>query len=321
MSLNQVTMVSLEDLVNQNHQYRQFKKLFNFQEVACELKSVESGANYKGYGVSRLFKCLLLQFMEDLSDRELERYLSDSNAAKWFCDFSLTELTPDHSVFSKIRTKIGTNKLSKIFSIFRDQLRSNGYISEVFTFVDASHLISKANLWEERDEARKQKYEKLNNESLPKVAHDKQAKIGCKGKNKFWYGYKKHVSVDMQSGLINKIAVTPANVTDANGFKHVCPNDGAVYTDKGYCVKPSKQAAKRKGVHLAAIKKNNMQGKNRDLDRWVSTIRSPYERVFSKQRRNVRYVGVAKNQFSEFMNAICFNLKRLLVISPAQMES
>jgi len=30
-------------------------------------------ANYKGYGVVRLFKCLLLQFMEDLSDRELER--------------------------------------------------------------------------------------------------------------------------------------------------------------------------------------------------------------------------------------------------------
>jgi transposase, IS5 family len=88
-------------------------------------------------------------------------------------------------------------------------------MSEVFTFVDASHLISKANLWEERDEARKQKYEKLNNEVLPEVAHDKQAKIGCKGGSKFWYGYKKHVSVDMQSGLINKIAVTPANITDA----------------------------------------------------------------------------------------------------------
>ena len=48
-------------------------------------------------------------------------------------------------------------------------------MSEVFIFVDASHLISKANLWEERDEARKQKYEKLNNEVLPSVANDKQA--------------------------------------------------------------------------------------------------------------------------------------------------
>src|SRR5215469_13355187 len=88
---------------------------------------------------------------------ELERYLSDSNAAKWFCDFDLTEATPDYSVFSKVRTKIGTNMLSKIFRLFREQLRSKGYMSEVFTFVDASHLISKANLWEERDEARKQR--------------------------------------------------------------------------------------------------------------------------------------------------------------------
>lgn len=91
-------------LVNANHQYRKFKELFDFEVAAKELKTIESKANYKGYGILRLFKCLLLQFMEDLSDRELERYLSDSNAAKWFCDFELTETTPD-CVFSKVRTK------------------------------------------------------------------------------------------------------------------------------------------------------------------------------------------------------------------------
>ena len=71
--------------------------------------------------------------MEDMSDRELERYLGDSNAAKWFCDFDLMERTPDYSVFSKIRKKLGTNLLSRIFAVFRDQLSSKGYMSEVFT--------------------------------------------------------------------------------------------------------------------------------------------------------------------------------------------
>src|SRR6185436_9609948 len=117
MSSNQITMVSLEQLVSANHQYRRFKRLFDFSIADKVLDKIESPANYKGYGVGRLFKCILLQFMEDLSDRELERYLSDSTAAKWFCDFSLTESTPDHTVFSKIRIKIGANKLSKIFSI------------------------------------------------------------------------------------------------------------------------------------------------------------------------------------------------------------
>ena len=104
-------------------------------------------------------------------------------------------------------------------------------MGEVFTFVDASHLISKANLLEERDEGRKKKYDKLNNETLPKVAHDSEARIGCKGGNKFWYGYKKTRSVvDIQSGLINKVSVTPPNVTDAQGFEQVAPEQGAYIT-------------------------------------------------------------------------------------------
>ena len=76
--------------------------------------------------------------------------------------------------------------------------------------------------------ALKQKYEKLNNEVLPKVAHDRQARIGYKGKNKYWYGCKKHINVDMQSGMINKVTITSANITDAQGLKHVCPNQGAM---------------------------------------------------------------------------------------------
>jgi IS5 family transposase len=63
-----------------------------------------------------------------------------------------------------------------------------------------------------------------------------------------------------------------------------------------------------------------MKDKNRGLNRWYSAIRAPYERVFSKQNKRVRYVGIAKNQFSAFMYAIYFNLKRLLVINPPDLQ-
>jgi len=312
---NQVVMVSLEELVPANHVYRKFLKLWKFEAVAKRLKRIEKNNNYKGYGVVRLFKCLVLQFLEDLSDRELKKYLQENTAAKLFCGFDLTEATPNHTVFTRVRKKIGTNRLSELFSDLRDQLQSQGYMNEVFSFVDATHLISKANLWKERDKAIKKKYETLNNKVLPKVANDKQAKIGSKGKDKYWYGYKKHASVDMQSGLINKVAITPANVSDAEGLKNVCPSQGAIYADKGYCTKPAKRAATKRRCHLAAIKKNNMLGKDKDLDRWYSKIRSPYERVFSQQNKRVRYVGVAKNQFAAFMEAICFNMKRLVTLN------
>ncbi len=310
MSLSQVNMVSLEELVSRDHIYRRFDALWNVKKTEASLKSVETERNYKGYGILRLFKCLLLQFLEDLSDRELARFLEENTAAKWFCRFDLAEKTPHYSVFSRLRERIGTNLLAKLFADLRDQLQTQGYMNEVFTLVDASHLISKATLWQERDKAIKKKYDQLNNQVLPKVAKDKQARIGCKGKKKYWYGYKKHVSVDMQRGLINKVAVTPANVTDAQGLKHVCPKQGGIYADKGYCVKPAKQAAAKRNCHLAAIKWKTMKGKHRDQDRWYTHLRSPYERVFAHTNKRVRYIGIERNQFTAFMQAICFNLKR-----------
>jgi len=312
----QVEMVTLDQLIDKNHNYRKFKKLWDLEPVKKELKQIEDarGADCKGYGVFRLFLCLLVQFMENLSDRELEESLKSNLASKWFCQFNLTESTPDYSLFTRIRKRIGTKKLSKIFNILKEQLRAKGYMSEVFTFVDASHLISKASLWEERDKAIKEKYNKLNNETLPKFAKDKEANFGCKGGNKFWYGFKKHVSVDMQSGMINKVAITKASVIDSKGMKHVIPNSGAVYADKGYCDKNAKLATAKKNIHLAAVKKNNMKDKNKDLDKFYTKLRAPYERVFSKTNHRVRYMGIVKNQFTAFMEAISHNLKRMVVL-------
>lgn len=312
---SQSELVNLEDLVSEDHPYRVYKSLLELSLIDRQLSDLHAWSGAKGYGIERLFLCLLLQFMEDVSDREAERFVRENNAAKWFCGFSLLDKTPDHTVFCRARKRIGTHRLSKLFSQIRDQLSQQGYINEVFTFVDATHLIAKSNLWRERDEALKANYEKLNNEVLPKVAVDTQARIGCKGKTKYWYGYKQHTSVDMQSGLINKVAISAANETDAQGFKRVCPNQGAAFGDKGYCTQPARVAAARKQVHLAAIKTRNMKTKNRGLDRWYTKMRAPYERVFSQLNHRVRYRGIEKNQFAAFMQAISFNLKRLRVLT------
>lgn len=317
--MHQVEMISLNDLVPADHQYRHFKAIWQFKFVNKKLKKLEKDNPYKGYGLDRLFKCLLLQFMENLSDRQLARFMQENTAAKWFCEFSLSETTPDHTVYCRFRKRLGATFLSTIFANLRDQLKAAGLMSEVFTFVDASHLISKASLWEEHDKRQAAGYEKLNNEVLPKVAHDKEARLGCKGKNKYWYGYKRHRSCDMQSGLINKVAITPANVIDSKGLKHVCPDGGGIYADKGYCDRHAKAAANQRGCALRAIKKNNMKDKNHDQDRWLSYLRFPYERIFSQAPKRVRYVGVAKNQLAEYFQAICFNLKRLQVLSPPNL--
>ena len=317
---SQIEMVSIESLLSKDHLYRTFHSILNFKELTRSLSSTEQNLGADGYGILCLFKCLLLQFMEDLSDRELQKYLEENVSGKWFCGFGLSDKTPKYSLFSKVRKRIGVKRLSDIFTRVRTALKSAEYMSEVFNFVDASHLISKNNLWEEKDKAIGKKYDTLNNEILPKVAKDKEARIGCKGKNKYWYGYKKHISVDMQSGLINKVAITPANVTDDKGLKHVCPSRGAVFGDKGYCTSTAQKIIQAKGCEDATIKKNNMKGKNKALDKWRTKMRAPYERVFSKTSHRVRYKGVRKNQFTAFMEALVFNLKRLVVLDVGPLK-
>ena len=315
MKTEQMEMVSVEQLVPENHTYRKLKKLLDFDRIAksVKVKTYELGAD--GFGKLRLIMCLILQFMEDLSDREFERFISENNAAKWFCGFSLLEKTPDFTTICKFRNTIGTKQMGNLFHEVKHQMQAKNCCSEVFTFVDSSALISKLSLWEERDKAITAGYEKLNNEVLPEVSADAEARIGAKSDKHFWYGFKKHVAVDMQSGMITKIAVTPANVSDARGAKHILPKSGAVTGDKGYV--GAIREMLRRGLHPMVIKRRNMKDKNADLDRWITKLRCPYERTFSKQNNRVRYRGVVKNQGAEFLYAIAYNFRRLLVLNPA----
>ena len=96
-------------------------------------------------------------------------------------------------------------------------------IAQVFTFVDASSMISKVSLWDERDKAIKEGEETLNNKNIEKFASDFDASYGNKGKTNFWFGYKRHVAACMKHGLITKTAATTAKIGDDKALKYICP--------------------------------------------------------------------------------------------------
>lgn len=305
-----------EELVREDHPYRKLLGIINFNELCKPLRSLyKEGLGRPGYHIESGFIGLALQWMEDLSDRELERFLQENNAGKYFCGFSLREKTPDHSYFSSLRKRIGTNLLVKLFNELGDRLREKGLMANAFTFVDASSLVSKVSLWEIRDKAIKSGEETLNNQNLDKFAVDKDASYGNKGKNKYWYGYKRHAAVCMRNGLISKSAATTAKIGDDKGLKHVCPNGGMLIGDKSYCLRKAQETMKIKGCHSGAILKNNMKEKNRDKDKFLSRLRMPFEGTFSKMNKQVRYRGLAKVQFQVTMQALAHNFKRLLVIN------
>jgi IS5 family transposase len=128
--------------------------------------------------------------MDYLSDHPLERFLQENVSGKLFCAFNMTEKTPDHTYFSELHKRIGTSRLGELFNLINDKLRSKGLVSNIFTFVDASTMISKLALWDERDKALKA------------------------GEENHWYGYKRNVAVCMKNGFITKVT---ARVMAMNG--------------------------------------------------------------------------------------------------------
>ena len=118
----------------------------------------------------------------------------------------------------------------------------------------------------------------------------------------------------MSSGLIRDVFATPANIADTQGVKYICPNDAMIFADKGYCVGEAQEIFQQRNCHNGAIKKNNMHGKNKDKDRWISGIRSPFEGVFAKINNRAKYRGLEKVKFQVILDAIIFNVKRLVTI-------
>ena len=271
-NLQHVLGATPEDLVRQDHPYRRLLAIIPFESLCAPLSSKYSDLGRDGYPVESMFKALLLQWMEDLADRELERFLEENVAGKLFCGFDLTDETPDYSTFSTFRKRIGTEGLADLFNTVRESLRQAGLVREVFTFVDATHLITKTRLWDERDKAIKAGYDKLNNKNISKFASDPQARLGSKTGLR-WFGYKIHASVDMTHGLVCRVAVTPANVEDEKAARHVLPRAGMVFADKAYCVGEARHHMLRRGIHSGAILRKQMKGKNWDKDRWLNSVR------------------------------------------------
>jgi IS5 family transposase len=73
-------------------------------------------------------------------------------------------------------------------------------------------------------------------------------------------------------------------------------------------------------IDASAIKSRVDVGKARDKDRWLSKVRMPYEGVFSCMSHTARYRGLVKIQFQAFMQALAYNLKRLVKIKAPPID-
>ncbi len=305
-------------LVEQDNPFRKLQAIINFDGLVEPLRELYSDLGKTGIDIKTGFKALLVQFWEDYSDREMESAIKHNIVIRWFCGFSLTAATPDHSYFGKLRKRVGAEKLAGIFNGINETLKGYGLFGNVFHFVDASAIVTKTALWEERDKAIKDGEKTLNNAVVGKYAADKDARWGAKSKNNIWFGYKRHAAIDMRHGLIEKTTVTPANILDFKTLPDICPNQGLVFMDKLYDCREVDQALQNYSCHPATIRKNNNKTKQKDLDRWRSSVRMPFEGVFSKLGKRAKYRGLAKVAFQNLFACVVHNLKKAVTILPGE---
>lgn len=296
------------------HPFRRLQDILDFETLIAPMRAAYSTLGTHGIDVERGVKALLIQFWENYSDREMEKAVRENLAIRWFCGFNLTEHTPDHTYFSKLRKRLGTKRIADLFKEVNATLESRGLFGNVFTFIDASSIITKTALWEERDRAIKGGEEKLNNTNVKNYAADKDARWGAKSKKNIWFGHKRHAAVDMRHGLIKKVAVTAANVPDFRAVESVAPKEGAVFMDKIYDTKATNRRLLCLGIYPATIRKKTNPFKNRELDRWRSAVRMPFEGTFSKMNKRARYRGHAKVTMQCFFEATTYNLKKAVRI-------
>lgn len=328
--------LSVNEIMRDEDFYRPLLETVDFVKLMKPYREIYSNLGRGAYGIETGIKCLLAQIFEDRSDRQMEKMIKYDLRLRYFCGFGLSDKTPDHSWFCRFRERLGTENIEKIHNHIVKVLRDRGLVTDFCSFIDTSEIIRKQNTWIERDKRIQAELDKqnlggktfegeplkkkselknekglLSNKNVALYSADPDARIGCKGNENFWFGYKRGVCVDGTFGIITRVLVEPGNVNDWDMAAPLLPDTGAVLMDKGFDVNRVYENAPA-DVTLRIIKKRNRKDKNRDFDRWISKLRSPFESVFSQQKKMTRFAGIARNKFKGFIEAVAFNIKKAL---------
>jgi IS5 family transposase len=254
-----------------------------------------------------MFKMLLIQSYYHLSDPELELAVADRISFRRFVGISFEESVPDETTVVRFRQRLGSaNMLKGLLEEINRQLSERNLIVRTTTLVDATLVESAA------------KRPAKNGES-------KDPDSGWTVKRRqIHYGYKAHISVDYDNGLVEKAVLTPASIHDSKVFEELIPeNTKSVFADKAYPKASRKHALRAAGIFCGildkSVRNHKLTAGKIKLNKHKSVIRSNVERVFAHWKRwfgyeKVRYFGLSKNDLQLQVLAIAYNLKRSAVI-------
>jgi len=292
-------------------------------------KSVEGTSAYPPL---LLLKCLLLQqWFHIESDPELETQINDRISFKKFLGLSFDQPSPDHSTFSRFRSRLSKEAMAKINSAVLMQFSSKGLTINEGIAIDArlvqsaSHPLSKERLQEEK--AKRETPEgKVDKNGKPlKFSRDLESDWTIKN-DVALFGLKEHVSVDVRQGFVLATEITPASHHDSPylplcvaGSCHTVEPIKKVFADKGYFGKPNREFLSLNNIADGIMRKATVGTEltefEKERNKAISKVRYIVEQYFGlshlyNRAYRARFPKLIKNALNALFRQMAFNLFR-----------
>lgn len=256
----------------------------------------------KPYPLELMLRIYMLQNLYDLADMKVMYEILDSRAFTEFCCINSPDEVPDGDTIGRFRNLLNKYGLQQtIFETVVDLLLQRGLILKKGTIVDSTFI--------EAPSSTKNKEKK----------RDPEAHSAKKG-NTWHFGYKIHIGVDRDSGLVHHVKTTSANEHDVTATSELMHGEEETLNgDSGYigadkrpeAIRKNKQGKKIKYIinrKQSSINKLSKSGqyaaKKREHEK--SSVRCKVEHVFAVVKRlfgyrKTRYRGLRKQMLKSYI--------------------
>jgi len=332
-----------EMVVPQKHFLRQLRGLLDWDDYARPLLKVYKGEAEVGgvpYHPSVLFRMLLVSYLYNLSERQVEEHVNDSLAAKYFVGLAVHQQAPDHSSLTVFKDRIlgkkGPQGFEDLFQRVVKLAREKGIEFGKMQIVDSTH--STADVDVKKDDQRQGGGDKPRDPDAGWVVKGRKkvrtAEGGLAQVVKSFYGFKAHMSMNAQSEIVTSLVATPGNRYDGHQLRPLVNKDrevgveASIYAgDRGYDDGDNHEMLRSGGKH-SALCLNEYRTRKYPEGLWVEMqaseeyqtglrVRYKIEQKNAEAKRRhgldrCRYLGWRKYSLQAFMTGIVLNLKRIV---------
>lgn len=297
---------------------------------AVHEKPRKSNAGAKPIDVVLMFKILVLQQLNNLSDDRIEFQIRDRLSFMRFLGLQMESRVPDAKTVWLFRERLKEMKLIDVlFARFHEQLAKHGYVARAGQMIDATFV-----------EVPRQRNTREENAGIkagepPEQWKEEPNKLRQKDVDARWtkkndekhYGYKNHVNADAANKLVQSYAVSDAAVHDSQVFDGLLDQTvdakgekRPIYADSAYRSKDREETLAADGfesqIHEKGTRGHPLTAEQKASNRVKSKTRARVEHVFGSQHAMgghiVRTIGLARAKVKIGMMNLVYNMKRLV---------